>query len=157
MGILRLSNIDLYHIGETLLTGDLSFGAMLEEEGFNADPSPRQPAPGGKIFAFNVTRKSYLIVTGTDRYLSGGYVTKTYGSRDTMGPFDAIQIETPVEVNDEKHAVAFAISPIYHYYSSSGVVILQVINKMTLSIYEVHNMSCVRNNQMSKTPPYKFL
>ncbi len=32
--------------GEELLTGEGSLGAMLEELGYKALPSPRQPAPG---------------------------------------------------------------------------------------------------------------
>ena len=36
--------------GETLITGPNSLGAMLEERGYHALPSPRQPAPGGRTF-----------------------------------------------------------------------------------------------------------
>lgn len=41
--------------GRTLMTGPDSFGAKLEEEGYHAVPSPRQPFPGwvgrqGKCF-----------------------------------------------------------------------------------------------------------
>ena len=32
--------------GEELLTGPQSLGAFLENEGYHAVPSPRQPAPG---------------------------------------------------------------------------------------------------------------
>ena len=44
--------------GEELLTGGRSLGAMLEGRGFNAIPSPRQPAPG------------------EDSYFDGGYITQ---------------------------------------------------------------------------------
>ena len=32
--------------GRDLIAGDQSFGAMLEQEGYFAVPSPRQPFPG---------------------------------------------------------------------------------------------------------------
>lgn len=35
--------------GSELIIGQSSFGAILEEEGFNAVPSPRQIFPGKKI------------------------------------------------------------------------------------------------------------
>ncbi len=49
--------------GETLLTGaEESLGAMLEERGYHALPSPRQPAPGGeqelKIFYYSVCART---------------------------------------------------------------------------------------------------
>ena len=36
--------------GKELITGKHSLGARLENEGFNAVPSPRQPAPGTLSF-----------------------------------------------------------------------------------------------------------
>ncbi len=35
--------------GEELIIGDNSLGAMLEERGYHALPSPRQPSPGNTI------------------------------------------------------------------------------------------------------------
>ena len=39
----------------------------------------------------------YLPLDG-DSYFRGGYITQTYGSRDTGGPFDAVQMEMPYEM-----------------------------------------------------------
>ncbi len=64
--------------GADLLIGPGSFGALLEEEGFNAVPSPRQVCPG------------------PDKYYSGGYITQRHGSTGG-GMVDAIQVETPRE------------------------------------------------------------
>ncbi|XP_023322048.1 uncharacterized protein LOC111696624 isoform X2 [Eurytemora carolleeae] len=63
---------------EELLHGDLSFGALLEEEGYKAVPSPRQHAPGKQ------------------RYYTGGFITQVYGS-SRGGEIDSIQIEIPGE------------------------------------------------------------
>ena len=56
-----------------LMAGDQSFGAFLEQEGFRAVPSPKQPFPG------------------TDKYYRGGYITRTHGSL-MSGRVDAIQV-----------------------------------------------------------------
>lgn len=68
--------------GEDLLIGPDSFGAYVEAEGFKAVPSDRQNSPG------------------QDKYFTGGYITKTYGSRDG-GLTDAIQCETPYEIRSD--------------------------------------------------------
>ena len=51
----------------------------MEETGFKAVPSDRQPSPSG------------------DKYFNGGHITDMYGSRHG-GILDAVQIETPSEV-----------------------------------------------------------
>ena len=58
---------------------NVSLGGLMEETGFHAVPSYRQPRPG------------------VDRYFSGGFIVKEYGSRDG-GEVDAISIEAPSEV-----------------------------------------------------------
>ena len=65
-----------------LVSGSGSFGTILEKSGFSAVPSSRKTSPGN------------------DRYFSGGYITRTYGSFNS-GQVDAIQIETPVELSFE--------------------------------------------------------
>ena len=65
--------------GDDLMIGPESFGAYLENEGFKAVPSPRENSPG------------------SHDYFSGGYITKTYGSKNG-GLVDAIQCETPYEI-----------------------------------------------------------
>merc|ERR1719209_954178 len=62
---------------EQLLSGPGSLGALWEEAGYMAIPSPRQPRPG------------------TDKYYRGGYITQTHGSSNG-GVVDAIQLELPV-------------------------------------------------------------
>jgi len=77
---------------EELITGPQSFGAMLENHGYQAFPSPRQQCPGN------------------DKYYFGGYITRCHGSaisgsKDehlvqldcSQSIFDAIQLETPRE------------------------------------------------------------
>jgi len=59
-----------------ILSGDQSFGAMFEAEGYESIPSPRQPIPG------------------KDKYYRGGHITQIHGSRDG-GLVDAIQTEFP--------------------------------------------------------------
>ncbi|KAK2145291.1 hypothetical protein LSH36_690g04042 [Paralvinella palmiformis] len=63
---------------QELLTGaaPISFGALLEAQGYQAVPSPTNHGPG------------------SHSYFSGGYITKHYGSRYS-GIVDAIQIESP--------------------------------------------------------------
>jgi len=61
---------------DTLLRGNISFGALLELYGFSAVPSPMHRGPG----AGNL-------------YFRGGYLTRKHGSINT-GTIDAIQIES---------------------------------------------------------------
>jgi len=63
---------------QEFLHGPNSLGAMFEEEGYKAVPSPRQPIPG------------------KDRYFRGGFITQQYGS-DRGGQIDSLQIEMPSE------------------------------------------------------------
>lgn len=65
-----------------LLTGSRSLGALLEEAGYRAVPSPRQECPG------------------EERYYKGGHITQTHGS-STGGQVDAIQMEVPAEIRHE--------------------------------------------------------
>ena len=60
-----------------------------------------------------------------DSYFNGNYVVHRYGSRYTGGPFDAVQLETPIEMRsgegDEGRnrfgvAVARAITEFYRTY-----------------------------------------
>lgn len=60
-----------------LVCGGRSLGALLEEQGHRAVPSPRQPGPGGQ------------------RYYKGGYISQTHGS-STGGQVDAIQVPHPL-------------------------------------------------------------
>ena len=62
-----------------LMRGPLSFGALLEQRGIPATPSPQRPLKAGILF-FN-----------------GGYNVRTHGSSDGKG-LDAIQLETPMTV-----------------------------------------------------------
>ena len=64
---------------EDYIFGKDSLGALFEEKGYKALPSPRQPAPG------------------KDLYFTGGYTTKIYGSNNG-GSVDAIQVEIPGEI-----------------------------------------------------------
>ena len=59
--------------------GKESMGALFENAGYKAVPSPRQPSPG------------------TDLYYRGGHTTQVHGSRDG-GVVDAIQLEIPGEI-----------------------------------------------------------
>jgi len=65
--------------GREVIAGSLSLGAFLEEEGYKAFPSPRQPSPGDW------------------KYFIGLDTVERHGSRD-QGAFDAISVETPREV-----------------------------------------------------------
>jgi len=67
---------------DELLSGPNSFGALMEQTGFHAVPSPRQPTPNG------------------DKYFDGGHITDYYGSRHG-GIMDAVQLECPGEVRTE--------------------------------------------------------
>jgi len=65
--------------GREVIAGPLSLGAFLEEQGYKAFPSPRQPSPGDW------------------EYFIGLDTVVRHGSRD-KGVFDAISVETPREV-----------------------------------------------------------
>jgi len=67
---------------EELIVGEKSLGALLENFGYRAVPSPRQRSPG------------------TDRYYRGGHITQKHGSSGG-GNIDAIQIEVPAEVRHQ--------------------------------------------------------
>lgn len=64
---------------QEMISGEFSLGAMWEEAGYKAVPSPRQPRPG------------------TDLYYRGGYTVQTHGSSHG-GKVDAIQLEMPKEL-----------------------------------------------------------
>lgn len=72
----QLKPADILHGGESL-------GGMMEEAGYRACPSPRQPSPG------------------EDKYYKGGYITQTHGS-SAGGEVDAIQLELPSELRHER-------------------------------------------------------
>ena len=61
---------------DTLLRGNVSFGALLEFYGFSAVPSPTNRGPGAE-----------------NPYFNGGYLTREHGSLNG-GTIDAIQIES---------------------------------------------------------------
>ncbi|CAB4061193.1 DYNC2LI [Lepeophtheirus salmonis] len=63
--------------GEKLMIGPESLGALLENRGFSAIPSPINPSPGNR------------------KYYAGGHITRTHGSREE-GSIDCIQIEMPL-------------------------------------------------------------
>lgn len=83
---------------DDLLRGDSSFGAYLENFGFQAVPSPTSRGPGAG-----------------NPYFNGGYLTRRHGSKDG-GTIDAIQIESarsprePVTRRHYAHSVAQAIA-----------------------------------------------
>ena len=76
---------DLYSVVggnfDDLLRGATSFGGLMEDEGFDAVPSPKNHGPG------------------IAPYFSGGYNTRVHGSVNG-GPIDAIQIESPRSYRD---------------------------------------------------------
>jgi len=65
--------------GRDIIAGGESLGAYIEEEGYKAFPSPRQPSPGRQ------------------QYFPGYYTVETHGSRD-RGTWDSVSVETPREV-----------------------------------------------------------
>ena len=79
-----------------IITGSLSLGAFVEQEGYKAFISPRQPTPGEwKYFPGKILDNNYyqsLIST-----ILGGYTVERHGSRD-QGTFDSVSVETPREV-----------------------------------------------------------
>ena len=54
------TNLNLGISGRDLIAGDQSFGAMLEQEGYFAVPSPRQPFPGTYFYYYNEYRSAYI-------------------------------------------------------------------------------------------------
>jgi len=84
---------------DDIISGPLSMGALFENEGYKAIPSPRQPKPG------------------SGGYFRGGFITQTYGS-DKGGVVDAIQIEVP-------KVIRFAEDPIIEKFSKSLANILR--------------------------------
>ena len=54
------TNLNLGISGRDLIAGDQSFGAMLEQEGYFAVPSPRQPFPGTYFYYYNEYRSALL-------------------------------------------------------------------------------------------------
>lgn len=66
---------------EQILRGDSSLGAMFQEAGYKAIPSPRYPGPGSGV---------------SGKYFRGGYTTRRWGSKDG-GDIDCIQMELPPE------------------------------------------------------------
>merc|ERR1712198_241480 len=64
---------------EDYIYGRNSLGALFEEKGYKAFPSPRQESPG------------------EDLYYRGGYTTQVHGSNNG-GNVDAIQLEIPGEI-----------------------------------------------------------
>lgn len=62
-----------------LMGGPRSLGALLEQRGIPATPSPKRPLKAGVA------------------YFSGGYDVRTHGSSDGRG-LDAVQLETPLSV-----------------------------------------------------------
>ena len=67
---------------EEFLYGNNSLGAMFENDGYKAVPSPRQPSPG------------------KDKYYRGGWILQIHGSRDG-GNIDAIMLEFPTGIRVE--------------------------------------------------------
>ena len=85
---------------DDLIRGDASFGAFLEEFGFNAVPSPssRSPGPGNP-------------------YYNGGYLTRRHGSKNG-GSIDAIQIESARSFREPavRHQYAAAVAKAIRQY-----------------------------------------
>merc|ERR1712055_744542 len=95
---------------QQLLSGPESLGALWEEAGYMAVPSPRQPSPG------------------KDKYYRGGYITQTHGSSNgdfnhhallskktqgssNVGVVDAIQLELAVDlINSTEYRTKMAAS-----------------------------------------------
>ncbi len=75
---------------DELLRGPSSFGGFLQDNGFDAVPSPQHPGPGGQ------------------GYFSGGYNTRRHGSVDGSNNVDAIQIESSNVQRSEKMRAAYA-------------------------------------------------
>ena len=94
---------------QELLTGaaPVSFGGLLESEGYLSVPSPTNPGPNGEL------------------YFSGGYITQQYGSRDG-GIVDAIQIESPMpflEAPGRTSYVRAIVNAIKQYFSRHHVLL----------------------------------
>jgi len=76
---------------EEMVFGNSSLGALFEQNGYKAVPSPRQKKPGSQ------------------KYYCGGYITQIHGSSHA-GEIDSIQIEVPGEIRtvNEFNRVQFA-------------------------------------------------
>ena len=79
------------------------------------------------LFMWCCTFTLFIFLLDDDGYLKGNYITATYGSRDTGGPFDAVQVETPIEMRADEgeegrerfgKAVARAMTDFYRMYYS---------------------------------------
>ena len=90
--------------GKEIIIGDKSLGAIIENEGFRAFPSPRQPSPRDLA------------------YFPGGYTVARYGSKE-KGTFDSILVETSKKERAEggqetrkqfAAALGSAIAKFYH-------------------------------------------
>jgi hypothetical protein len=115
------------------MVGTNSLGALLQSEGFAAIPSPSVPTKGivCHLSSYLHTCHSNLIVSTEDsvadypKFLRGGYITQTYGSRYNLSSnWDAIQVEAPGEVRNvgssmrASYATGMgnAIAKFYHKY-----------------------------------------
>jgi len=67
---------------EEYIWGSRSLGALFEDAGYKAVPSPNKTSPG------------------KDKYFNGGYITSTHGSW-LGGLVDAIQLEIPGEIRND--------------------------------------------------------
>ena len=67
---------------EEFIWGSRSLGALFEDAGYKAVPSPNKTSPG------------------KDKYFNGGYITSTHGSW-YGGLVDAIQLEIPGEIRND--------------------------------------------------------
>lgn len=75
---------------------------LLQNEGFDALPGPKYPIAGKFLNIQEPTQKQrvFLKLGQTDYdYFDGGYTVRAYGSHSASDKIDAIQMETPSEVN----------------------------------------------------------
>ena len=80
--------------GKDLITGKESLGYYLEQLGYNAFPSPRQPSPGSQEYFPGNTSNIRNIVLVTP--FQGNYTVRRHGYESCT--FDSISVETPREV-----------------------------------------------------------
>lgn len=73
----------------SVLSGEQSLGALIQEEGYKVIPSPKYPTPG------------------SGNYYTGGFNTLSHGSHNG-GHIDAIQLENPKYVRNSKAGPAYA-------------------------------------------------
>lgn len=74
---------------DDLLRSGSSLGGILQDSGYKVVPSPNHPGPDG------------------GNYYSGGYISKTYGSK-YGGDVDAIQIESPRSLRSSSASPPYA-------------------------------------------------